>query len=168
MLLNVAYSQLPEGLSISFPLPLQHRRWQPPITFKPSSHFNLLKVAARLGPGFPRVVLHGQRLNKLKADYRARFCNPFDPLFPKLIEIRNKREIRAPAVGSYLEIEDMVGCIVKEVGSFKDLKAWHRFPCKGKGGVSIGPDENIHEIAGLSEADFNAGNIWWAVLEFPF
>ena len=104
----------------------------------------------------------------MKSAYRGRFCNPYNPLFPKLIEIRNEAEMPAPEVGAYIEIEDLIGAEVKQVGHFKNLAAWESFPHKGCGGVAIGPGEDIHSIAGLTVHDFQAGKIWWAVLSWPY
>ena len=75
-------------------------------------------------------------------------------------------EMSPPMVGAYIEIEDLVGAVVEQVGQFKDMAAWERFPFKGAGGVGIAPDDDIHSITLLSKAAFEQGKIWWALLRF--
>ena len=45
------------------------------------------------------------------------------------------------------------------------LQDWDQFPHKGQGGVALAEGEDIHNIAGLEREQFEAGNIWWAVLQ---
>jgi hypothetical protein len=176
-----AYAAIPDTLHHRFP-PLKdtttrHQRardWHDdrllglPSTTN-TSHRYLLTIATKLGPGFPRVVLAAnQRIRRLKGVYRSRMCDPHNPLFPKLIEVRNRRELPPPSPGDYLEIEELTGCVVKQVGGFANLKSWYNFPFKGAGGVGLDDPKEIHDITYLDEAAFESGQVWWALLEFPW
>ena len=176
-----AYAAIPETLSSMFPtlqVPrARHHRareWDDACLLYPASttntsHRHLLTIGTKLGPGFPRVVLAAkQRIRRLKAVYRSRMCDPHNPLFPKLIEVRNRREVPPPSPGDYLEIEELAGCVVKQVGGFANLESWHKFPFKGAGGVGLHDPREIHDISYLDEAAFEAGEVWWALLEFPW
>lgn len=129
----------------------------------------LARTGLHLGPGFARVlVLRRHCLRTLKAEYRARYCDPLHPAYPKLIEVRSRKEIPTPSAGDYLEIEGLCGAIVKQVGEFHGMDAWRRFPLKAAGGIALDHPDDIHSIPGMSPADFELGQVWWAVLEFPF
>jgi hypothetical protein len=190
--LREAYKAIPPDLHVRYPLRSSHRM-PPDIVYsatRPNSerqvlvsaccilpkcpltgHCNrsLAAIGKHLGPGFPRVVmLRRQCLHTLKSEYRARYCNPLHQAYPKLIEVRSRLETPPPAVGDYLEIEGLCGAIVKQVGGFDSLQSWEKFPCKGPGGIALDSAQNVHDIPGLREADFTAGNVWWALLEFPY
>ncbi len=132
-------------------------------------HRFLAALGRQLGPGFPRVVmLRRHCIKTVKAEYRARFCDPRHPVYPKTIEIRSRQEMLPPDVGEYLEIEGLSGAIVKQVGGFVSRQAWATFPFKGAGGVALDHADDIHKIPGLEETEFDRGRVWWALLEFPY
>jgi hypothetical protein len=111
-----------------------------------------------------------QRISRLKAVYRAAFCDPHHRLYPKLIEVRNVSEMPPPLLGSYLEIEEMAGARVRQVGRFGSLQQWQDFPFKGAGGVGLEPgkEHEIHSIATLSRTEFEKGRVWWVLLDFIY
>ncbi len=84
------------------------------------------------------------------------------------MEVRSRKEMPPPCQGDYLEIEGLCGAIVKQVGGFNSIQAWHSFPCKGQGGIGLDHSDEIHQLPGLDVEDFNKGLVWWALLEFPY
>ena len=127
----------------------------------------LLKLSRQLGAGFPRIrVERKHRIKYLNSQYKHRMCNIHDPCFPKSIEVRSRKEVPPPTVGSLLEIDDMVPATVLQVGGFQDLRSWEQFPYWGKGGVGLDSPASIHAISSLSPKAFAAGDVWWAVLKF--
>ena len=75
----------------------------------------------------------------------------------EILELLRKTEMPVPKKGEIIQIEDFNYARVVQVGGFKDLAAWQMFPFKGAGGVGVGPDEDIHEIAMLSANAFKKG-----------
>jgi hypothetical protein len=111
-----------------------------------------------------------QYLATLKAEYRLAYCDPYSSAYPKIIEVRNRSECTPPIVGDYIEIEQMCGAQVLQVGGFSSLLQWQEFPFKFEGGVGIDrnhPDD-IHLVRSLSEKEFNSGKVWWALLKFEY
>jgi hypothetical protein len=111
-----------------------------------------------------------QYLATLKAEYRLAYCDPYSSAYPKIIEVRNRSECTPPSVGDYIEIEQMCGAQVLQVGGFSSLLQWQEFPFKFEGGVGIDrnhPDD-IHLVRSLSEKEFNSGKVWWALLKFEY
>ena len=163
--LDAAYANIPDNLHKLYCLPPCKPAREK--SFRSDSHEALLALGNQLGPGFPRVVnRRGTRIDYVKGMYRKRFVDPNDDLFPKIIEVRNKDYMPVPKKGEIIQIEDFNYARVVQVGGFKDLAAWQMFPFKGAGGVGVGPDEDIHEIAMLSVNAFKKGKIWWALVTF--
>ncbi len=48
------------------------------------------------------------------------------------------------------------------------MESWHNSPFKGAGGVGLDDPKEIHDITYLDEAAFDSGQVWWALLEFPW
>jgi hypothetical protein len=166
--LAAAYKAIPSDLAIQFPLHSTHYPCQRNTTPKITSQKYMKTIGASQWQGFARVQQYNTpTVKRLKSVYRARYCDPADEMWPKLIEVRSRLELLPPVQGSELQIECLVPAVVLQVGGFKDAADWNRFPLHGKGGVALDSPSTVHQISGLSEADFNKGMIWWAVVEFP-
>ena len=162
--LKAAYAAIPDDLHVQYPLLLLHKE-QSTVRTK-HCHKALVPIGRQLGPGFPRVV-STMHLNRLKAKFRSRYCNPDHELYPKIMEVRSSLEAPPPHVGSWIEVESLVEARVIQVGHFKNLQAWQHFPFWGKGGVACRDRDEIHTLGGLSKETFEQGKVWWALLEFP-
>lgn len=65
-------------------------------------------------------------------------------------------------------MEGMCGAIVKQVGGFSCTADWDKFPFKGQGGVALDCPSDVYFIPGLKIENFDAGDVWWMLLEFPW